>query len=384
MRCIPFFLGTTVLLALFACTGDSAQNRGHGKAILPWEENGQYWAWEGKEPVLLLGAGTDDNLFQSPTFIEELGVLKDAGGNYVRCALHSRGKRDRAPFAVDSLARRFVFDEPDSIYWARLADLLEVAAGYNHVVQLEGWRGELYQRDSLATDGFARAFAEQVAAIAAGYSNILYAPLDDISPEDTLFSSEDWADKRGPFFTDDSRDQYGLEGQAHWRWLLERHGQTDYPRNAAALTGHGANPAVVDGTAQFNRALLAGHAAVRHAREPIGSGLSGVALSSIRTIRSIERTFKLWNLTPAPEIIVGEPGVAYPAKDSLNNYLVYLAGPGSVTVQLDTEDQRPIRVSVVGYLGTRRSELLTPPYGSTFTISTEDDRGAWLLMKKED
>ena len=99
----------------------------------------------------------------------------------------------------------------------------------------------------------------------------------------------------------------------------------------------------------------------------------------------MERTLRFWDLEIGNDINrSGLTASVVAARDSANNYAIYLDGPRTVKVRLDTKRQVPLRVSVIGYLGTRRSEVLQPPYGSLFELSSEDERGAWLVIREEE
>ena len=102
----------------------------------------------------------------------------------------------------------------------------------------------------------------------------------------------------------------------------------------------------------------------------------------LKAIRTVERHLKFWNLKPAPEVLIGNN--AHAATDGEGNYLFYMPTAGEIKVRLPVEDQVPIRVVVVGYLGTQRSELLQPPYGDSFKLFTDEIRGGWMILKPEE
>ena len=147
---------TGLILLLFTlshCTGGSALNPGgHGKTILPWVENRRYLAWDGTEPVLLLGAGNDP--FLKVNYERIIRENSQAGGNYIDCHLVGATAKSRGPFAYDQQRRAFALDAPDSVYWQNLTDIISTAASYNTVVNLTGSRGELYP-DYLGADSVA-------------------------------------------------------------------------------------------------------------------------------------------------------------------------------------------------------------------------------------
>lgn len=132
----------------------------------------------------------------------------------------------------------------------------------------------------------------------------------------------------------------------------------------------------------FNKAVLNGTDAIRHAPRPYGLGFSGAALASIRAIRTIEQHVKFWNLRPAPEILSGTgESEAIAATNGENTFVIYLPTAGEVKLSLGLDPQIPLRVIVVGYLGTQKSEVLQPPYDETFSLYTEEPRGGWMVIK---
>lgn len=133
---------------------------------------------------------------------------------------------------------------------------------------------------------------------------------------------------------------------------------------------------------EFNQAVLNGAVAVRHAARPYGLGFSGAALASIRAVRTIEQHVKFWDLRPSPEILPETKSrEAIAATNGQNTYVIYLPTAGEVKLSLGLDPQIPLRVIVVGYLGTQKSEILQPPYGDAFSLYTEEPRGGWMVIK---
>lgn len=413
LRCLSYL---TLFHILFSCTGGRAEIEEPAEPTLQIThqvmDDRSYWAWEGKEPMLLLGASSRDNLFQSQAFETELKQLAEAGGNFISINLHSDNEGDALPYAKNKTGSKFDYRRPVKAYWGRLKELVTLAERLRIVVQIYGGEGEEYGWTENSLGRFREKFFDQLLTTIENNHNVLLS-LDGSKSADQLSHAEyalidgyvvfpkGWKANHtldpavdteiGLYqegFIDDSRIAPATSNQERWQWVLKARDSISQHQmlHATSVTGHGPNPTIVDGTTQFNQALLAGYAAANHAPEPLGNGFSGAALSSIRTVRNIEQSIKFWDLNPAPEIILGEttPGLCYPAKDAEDNYLIYISGPGKVKVRLATEDQRRLRVTVIGYLGTRRSEILEPPYGPTFELTAEDDRGAWLLMKGEE
>ena len=318
-------LFTTVL---YACGPQPVGGR-EEQAILPWENDSSYFAWGGSEPVLLLGAGNDP--FLKTNWRQILEDNHQAGGNYLECVLVGGSYTSRRPFAYDTAAATYLLDQPDSIYWRHLAELVETAADKGIVINLVGSDGRQYGaydgRDSTA---FRTRFAQLVQQRTGAHENLIYVDLKRLTDRERM-------------------DQVigTFNGQ---KWYAEQ-----------LLGGAGAVdfPFLVD-----------------HQRTPSES------LSAVRAVRTVESLIAFWDLRPAPEILLNEAALVTAARTESEDYVIHLAGPATVRVRLDTEDQVPVRVTVVGYLGTRRSEVLQPPYGSVFELSTEDERGAWLVMQR--
>src|SRR5680860_373333 len=75
------------LVIIFLISGENSETN----RIQPWAENPYYWKYK-SEPVLLLGASSDDNLFQWPAekLIPHLDSMKAVGANYVRNTMSDR------------------------------------------------------------------------------------------------------------------------------------------------------------------------------------------------------------------------------------------------------------------------------------------------------
>lgn len=110
--------------------------------IRPYRGNPCYWEYRG-EPVLLLGATDQDNLFNHPDIWpfgleSHLDLMVAAGGNYVRNTMASRDPGNRwahfrGPNGLYDLER---WDEE---YWGGLERLLELALERDIIVQIEVW-----------------------------------------------------------------------------------------------------------------------------------------------------------------------------------------------------------------------------------------------------
>lgn len=296
-----------------------------GPPISLWSSDSTRFSWGGKEPVLLLGAGNSEEAFLERDYEQKLKILAQAGGNFVALQLDPK----RA-------------DNPD--YRDSLSTYLSACNSEKIAVQL-GLSGDYYgERDELT--GFLKQFPNVI-------------------------------DKRL------SVRGRQLPGSAHWPQLQGWKEEADslgLPLCLPRISAHG--EAAAEGIAAFNRSILAGTALARHAPSPEGDGFSGPALANIRAVRTIERLVKFWDLEPAPEVIpAAAPNTAYAATNGENTFLIYLLTAGEVKLSLGLETQIPLRVTVVGYLGTQKSEILQPPYGETFSLYTEEPRGGWMVIK---
>lgn len=139
----------------------------------------------------------------------------------------------------------------------------------------------------------------------------------------------------------------------------------------------------IDGTAlsvassvnQFNRYLLAG------SRGAVFTEYDQRKLNALRGLRTVHRRMPMWTLSMDTSIL-GD--LNYSAVTAAGNgrgsYLIYAATVGRINLTLDAE-QVPRRVSVVGHLGTQRSEILRPPYDRHFSLLSNEERGGWILIE---
>jgi hypothetical protein len=111
--------------------------------------------------------------------------------------------------------------------------------------------------------------------------------------------------------------------------------------------------------------------------------MNGLAQASIRGIRVVELHLKFHELKPAPELLLEDDTEALAATDGNGNYLIYLPSAGQVNLSPDWNDQVPVKVTVVGYLGTQRTEVLEPPYGDSFRLHTKEEKGGWMILKPQ-
>ena len=130
--------------------------------------------------------------------------------------------------------------------------------------------------------------------------------------------------------------------------------------------------------AQFNGMIMDGLPAVAI------NGFGERQFNAVRAARSVGRQLNTLLLRPAAHILpFADAQRARAVTDPRGNYAIYLPGQGAVTVRLDGRQHRR-RVTVVGHLGTRRSEVLEPPYDPEFTLESREPRGGWMLITRMD
>jgi hypothetical protein len=135
-----FLGGVTAGLVLPRAT-DAATSRQPAATsrIRPWRDNPWYWEYKG-QPVLLLGASKDDNLFQIPDLESHLDEMVAIGANYIRNTMSDRRERD---YEVYPYAQRadgpYDLREWNPEYWRRFEQLLALTAARDVVVQIEIW-----------------------------------------------------------------------------------------------------------------------------------------------------------------------------------------------------------------------------------------------------
>ena len=321
-----FGVATTLLFTNFSCTGGLAPHNAElAPSIQPWAIDSAYWADENGTPVLLLGAGID--LLRYPAHDQLFMRLNAAGGNYARLDF-STPTPPGAPVLADN-------KEPSAplqlnpTYWEYISDLLGAAAGKKIVLHAYG--------KPATPPGMT---AQQL--------------IDHWQPE--------WQRRAFPYANIIATASSSQVGQPETKQRI----------NDVALAAF-----------EFNRSLLEGAGVADFPRRIQKEADLNAALSAIRAVRTVEKIIPFWTLTPAPEVLLDETSErVVAARDTSGNYLIYVGKPSKIRVRLATEDQLPLRVTVVGYLGTQRSEVLQPPYGSVFELSTEDERGAWLVMRR--
>jgi hypothetical protein len=120
------------------------------QAIQPWSENPWYWQYRG-EPVMLLGASSDDNLFQWPSqmLVPHLDSMKTVGANYVRNTMSDRVDRGIELYPHKILENgKYDLNQWNENYWQRFEFFLNETAKRGIIVQIEVWDRFDYTRNN--------------------------------------------------------------------------------------------------------------------------------------------------------------------------------------------------------------------------------------------
>ncbi len=146
---IPF-----LVLFLLSCnpSPDKSKQAASDNTIQPSLIHPGYWAYQGKE-VLLLGGSVEDNLFQIPDLEEHLDLLRSVGGNYVRNTMSSRDSGNVWPFGKNEEGKYDLRTWNDE-YWKRFDNLLKLTAERNIIVQVEIWATFDFYRDIWSVNPF--------------------------------------------------------------------------------------------------------------------------------------------------------------------------------------------------------------------------------------
>lgn len=135
MHFVGLLAAFTMMMAL---TSGAVVHADNAERIQPYSENPFYWQYQG-EPILLIGASDDHNLFQweANRLAEHLDLLVACGGNYVRNTMSSREEGNIWPFARQG--DRYNLDEWNEAFWERLQRFLQLTHERGIIVQIEIW-----------------------------------------------------------------------------------------------------------------------------------------------------------------------------------------------------------------------------------------------------
>ena len=123
-----------------------------GGAIRVWKGNNYYWEYKG-EPILLLGASDEDNLFNNPKLMmQNLETLKECGGNYIRCTLSYRDEANVLPY--EKVNDLYDLNRFNPEFWERLERCLSESQKRDIIVQIECWATFDFYRENWLENPF--------------------------------------------------------------------------------------------------------------------------------------------------------------------------------------------------------------------------------------
>lgn len=350
-----------------------------------------YYSWNGTMPTLLIGGSNHEYPFLAEDWQKELEYLSKTGGNYVRFAIPV----DLVTLTLNT--KEFNELPPYFQQWSYLKAYLTRADQLGVAVEIDvwdhlafnrlGWSENIWTaRGSLGGRTLPQAFIAgehpfystttvdgDTVKLTTAYQKLLSLQQDFIDDLLLTVSSFD-----NVIYNVSVPSNAQIPWMVHWGRYIE---QKLISQRRSPIVSIGVQPRSKINIALFNQRLLNGWNAVYHRPKPYGNGLNGAALTHLRGIRVVERLIKFWDLKPTPEILLNANTSTFAAGDGKGNYLIYLPGAGSVNLAPDWEEQLPVEVTVVGYLGTQRSELLKPPYGDSFRLYTEEAQGGWLVLR---
>lgn len=397
------FLSCLFLLLFCACGNSDHPSTAASPAgeLQPWAEDPNYWTWDGETPELLLGGSNSDALFLEDNFKEEIALLQKTGGNYLRCTLRALDDGKMTPFEWVDSSGQFFLQNYRKAYWDNLHDMITYAENLGVAVEIVVWDFPNTTRETWETN----AWTNNLSIVNSNGDSLMNK--DFLPGEHPFFhtipgtmlhqATYEPLVKRQEAFVDQllattlSFDNviynYVVPSNMHIPWMVY---WGKYTEAKAAETGKRVNinlgitePRRMN-IAAFNLTVLSGQPVVAHPAPPNGNGINGLALASIRGIRVVERHLKFRDLEPAPEIFGGVETPATAATDGKGNYLIYMPTAGSVEIYPAVEQHPSVRVTVVGYLGTQRSEVLEPPYGDSFRLFTDEVKGGWMILRGEE
>ena len=133
------------ILAAALTSGLAADN---ADRIQPWSKNAAYWQYKG-QPLMLLGASKDDNLFQSPDLEQHLDEMVRVGANYIRNTMSDRQDKGFELYPFEQLPDgKYDLDRWNEAYWQRFENMLKWTRQRDVIVQIEVWDRFDYSRDN--------------------------------------------------------------------------------------------------------------------------------------------------------------------------------------------------------------------------------------------
>ncbi len=354
------------------------------QVLQPWSEDINRWSWDGKTPELLLGASSYEAPFLEKEWKAELNYLKKTGGNYVRVNLPVSQN------ATGPIIHSTTGISPNQAYWSLLKEYLSFATEKGIAVEIQVWDFNLPARWDSSGWSSVIDFTEQPYLEG---EHPFYRTIPGSIGHQEAFGEvksiqEDFIDMLLSASLEFDNIIYNVQvpnnllipWMVHWAKYIEAAAKA---QGKTANVNAGIVPDQRINIARFNQSILGGAAIAFHRPKPNGNGMNGLAQASIRGIRVVELHLKFHELKPAPELLLEDDTEATAATDGKGNYLIYLPSAGRVNLSPDWDDQLPVNVTVVGYLGTQRTEVLQPPYGDSFTLSTEEEKGGWMILKPQ-
>ncbi|WP_236981000.1 DUF6298 domain-containing protein [Membranihabitans maritimus] len=136
---VCFFL--SMFLFVFGCGREIINDQ----FIRPYMDNPAYWQYKG-EPVLLLGATDDDNLFQMNDLESHLDELVECGGNYIRNTMSFRDSGNVNPYR-EMDREKYDLEKWSEAFWEKFSNLLKWTNERDIIVQIEVWDRFDYSRE---------------------------------------------------------------------------------------------------------------------------------------------------------------------------------------------------------------------------------------------
>src|SRR5690554_2945827 len=121
-------------------------------SIRPFPENPYYWQYKG-QPVLLLGATDNDNLFQDHNLKSHLDSLQAIGGNYIRNTMSDRDPNNEKAFFKNEDGL-YDLNKWNEAYWNKFENMLKFTSERDIIVQIEIWDRFDHSRDQWLTDPY--------------------------------------------------------------------------------------------------------------------------------------------------------------------------------------------------------------------------------------
>lgn len=175
------------------------------------------------------------------------------------------------------------------------------------------------------------------------------------------------------------------KGQEHWdnfQWVKQYLARSPRPVNTVKTYGADGNKfghTDLDGLERVWRHVLGGAAAVRFHRPDSGLGLSPKAQATLRSIRLLEQTVKVWALAPHNEWLRDrEPNEAYAAASADGVCVVLFTHGGQVVLHLpDRQGDLQLQWLDIGQAALRKAQ---PAAGGASLQLTPPDGGLWLAL----